>query len=214
MQNKLKINKRTSFFRHEIGLQLIYDIVNKRDHTDIASVACADGKEPISIVIFLENMMNKFTIDGFDISEKQLRKAKKGEYFVGSYTKHYEKILNYLTWVNDDIWNKKYLINKEISSKIKYFKQDIEVVKLPKTYDVIFLQNLLYHYNSSKREKILINVVNSMNKGGTLICETPNHRCMREYMWWMKDLEQFGFQRINHKQSTFFNTDKLYRKIN
>ena len=95
------------------------------------------------------------------------------------------------------------MLKKFVSFEI----HDITKAPLPQNYDVIALLNVLCHYASKGRERVLRNIHQSLPKDGWLICERDNPGSasgVKEYHKYMMDLSQHGFAKQTTVIPTWF----------
>ncbi len=143
---------------------------------NIWSCPCANGEEPYSIAMILDNLKNQipgfpsFKIIASDIDADAIRKAKLGIYnedHTKNVSKFYEK--RYFTKIEKN-FGFLYVLKKKIKDYVEYIEED--VIKGHKTsykYDIIFCRYLLIYINRKIREDFLKVICNRLNSGGLLI---------------------------------------------
>jgi len=166
----------TQFISQTSLYRKIWNPLENEKYINIWSCPCANGEEPYSIAMILDNLKNQ--IPGFplvriiasDIDNDAIRRAKLGIY-------NEDSTKNVSTFYENKYFTKKkeffgftYSINKEIKDYIEFVEED--VTKAHQTslkYDIIFCRYLLI-YISRKTRKIFLNIIeNRLNRGGLLI---------------------------------------------
>jgi len=154
----------------------IWNPVGKQNHINIWSCPCANGEEPYSIAMILDNLKNQisgfpfFRIIGSDIDNDAIKKAKLGIYNEDStknVSKYYEK--KYFTKKIEN-FGFLYSIDQKIKDYIRFIEED--VIKGHQTsykYDIIFCRYLLIYISRSTREEFLNIIRKRLNLGGLLI---------------------------------------------
>ncbi|MFX0035398.1 MAG: CheR family methyltransferase [Candidatus Hermodarchaeota archaeon] len=165
-----RIISQTSLYRK------IWNGLDSEGTINIWSCPCANGEEPYSIAMILDNLkkqtpgFSKYRIIASDIDGDAIKRAKIGVYKEDS-TKDVSK------YYDDNYFVKKkencgfiYSINKKIQDSIEFIEED--VTKGHQTslkYDIIFCRYLLI-YISRKIRKVFLNIIESrLNPGGLLI---------------------------------------------
>jgi chemotaxis methyl-accepting protein methylase len=149
---------------------------NSDEYINIWSCPCANGEEPYSIAMILDNLRNQipnfpqFRIFASDIDIEAINRAKIGIYY-GDSTKNISK------YFENKYYNKKkeyfgysYSISKEIKNQIEFIVEDVtKGHDSSLNYDVIFCRYLLIYINRRTREKFLKIIKEKLNSGGLLI---------------------------------------------
>jgi chemotaxis methyl-accepting protein methylase/chemotaxis receptor (MCP) glutamine deamidase CheD len=153
-----------------------YVRTNKKSALKIWSAPCATGDEPFTIAMILDNLKNSlrnfpdFEIFASDIDTNALKIANEGSY--GEYAVH-EMPKHYLnTYFSKKVTElgPKYILSKEIKSKVEFIQEDIiREHKKNNVYDVIFCRNFFIYINQSARENLLRNIDKKIHEGGLLI---------------------------------------------
>lgn len=145
-------------------------------YINIWSCPCANGEEPYSLAMILDNLKNQihgfplFRILASDIDKDAIRRAKLGIYNEDStknVSKYYENI--YFTR-NKEFFGFSYSINDKIKDAVEFIQED--VTKGHQTslkYDIIFCRYLLIYINRKIRNEFLNIIQNRLNHGGLLI---------------------------------------------
>lgn len=166
------------FFRDDIHFRFIHFLIKhkfqKNKPIRIWSAACSSGEEPYSIALTLmENFPElsdmKFHIYASDISETMLNKAEAGIYKYENINKNMGT--NFMDKYFDRLDNPELCKIKSIVKKNITF-QKINLLETPpfyKSFDLIFLRNVLIYFNTEKKELILNNISLYLKKDGYLI---------------------------------------------
>ncbi len=182
--NSLTTNK-TDFFRESTHFKflqgLIADIEKKSvrgvtPRLRIWSSACSSGEEPYTIAITLcESIGNlqrwDFCIDASDINTEVLAKARSGVY----------PLLNIATL--EESLKKKYFlrgrgkfeghcaIQDHLKSMVRFYQRNL-LIPPPQSrnkYDVIFCRNVLIYFDQETQQKVVRNLIQSLQPKGYLI---------------------------------------------
>ncbi len=147
----------------------------------IASVGCATGEEPFSLLMQLWERRQGFSIDGYDVNPENLEVAKKGVYILTSLQEEKFKAIP----KKDEIFSienmpkeeasfedeKRAVFSDEAKTFIRFRESDILTGALPEKYDIIFLQNVLLHFSPLGRILALSHLRESCTKGALLVSE-------------------------------------------
>ena len=153
----------TWFFRNKKSFAFLAKYVtgkwlpkHRGDRLHVLSVPCSTGEEPYSIAMALLDEgvgKDRFHIDGVDISEGALGKAKSGVYAKGSFR-------------GDDISFRKryfepkgdaYQLNSDIRKKVRFIKGNVlddHLLMDQEPYDILFCRNLLIYLSSEAKRRI------------------------------------------------------------
>jgi chemotaxis methyl-accepting protein methylase len=172
LKNKLSAEK---FLTQSLLYKKLKDFPRFKQTINIWSCPCANGEEPYSIAIIIDNLKKQipqfpeFKIVASDIDENAIKRAKIGRYNEEStknISRYFEK--NYFLKEKEG-FGYRYIINEEIKEYIEFFKED--VMKGHQTsliYDVIFCRYLLIYINRETRKIFLKILENRLNVGGLL----------------------------------------------
>lgn len=176
----LIVNHETYFFREysqlEYFVENIIPIIEKEKNQSktlsILSAGCSTGDEPYTLAIILREMLDcssmwQISIDGFDISERALEKAKKAEYA--------DRNLRDTPYIYRDKYFTKtedvYVLKPEIKNMVRFINKNLydsdQLSQLP-SYDVVFMRNVLIYFDYTSGKKVIENLYSRMNKGGFL----------------------------------------------
>ena len=169
----------TYFFRDEhpfdlLKYKLIPDLL-KNDQgavIKIASAACSSGQEAYSMAMVLKEILFDLTsyrvqINAFDISDKIITLASKGEYskFEVERGLSDEKIRSYFDCVND-----RYQIKEELRSIVSFSKRNLlrpegSIAK----FNVIFCRNVVNYFEDKDRALLFDNLATMLLPKGVLV---------------------------------------------
>ena len=208
---QLGIDTQTGFLRNERALESINWLIrlhNTGQNVRIASVGCSTGEEAYSILMQSWSQRERIKVVGYDINPPVLETAKKGFYILNLELREHEG------WRIDSLGleDQAYKIVEEtgysqdiqflddLTRHLSFQVHDILQDPLPGKFDVIVALNVLIHYAQKGRERILANLHESLNTGGSLLLDTPKPnrsygRAWDSYLDWLKDLSEFGFER-------------------
>lgn len=172
----------TSFFRNPESFDYLAQYILKfqkdksiKQPLRVLSLPCASGEEPYSIAItLLEAGLShgQFQVDGVDISQKALSKARQGIYApysfrnTASFSPQYY-LDKYFTLVDQN----RYQINALARVNIEFYPGNLsDSIYAPnhKAYDIIFCRNLLIYFHPSARERALYNLYRLLTPNGLL----------------------------------------------
>ncbi len=207
-------NPQTWFFRDAQVLDIFERVVLPSYHSaqdlHVASVGCSDGREAYSLLLRNWRQKGRLRIDAFDVNPKSIELAKTGEYEISADPYQGELIFfealdagtklayDLISTHNGNIpwprfnhsYKKRLRFNDEAKARINFQIHNILRCPLPQQYDVVFLLNVLMHYNPKGRERILANVWGSMREDEWLLCETADmtdlNRDRDIYHRWMR----------------------------
>lgn len=175
-------NNETYFFRdpkvfEAISESLVPKIVSRESFNgkiNILSAACSSGQEAISISILLSEWMKKneksfeFSIDGIDISEQILEKAKSKIYSNLEVGRGLSSELRdrYFSKEDERFWK----VKENLSRHISYRQLNlIENFQLKEKYDIILCRNVLIYQDVAGKQNILNKLSKYLQDEGTLI---------------------------------------------
>ena len=194
------------FFRDALTFEYLREIVipkivfeKVKENTKslrIWSAGCSFGEEPYSIVLLLNEILNKEAIEiqlnifATDIDKKALQKAEEGSYGLNSLENVKSGILNkYFTQkeaqfkISDEIKEMVHFSFYDMLDKKSYVPND----SIFGGFDIVLCRNVLIYFNSDYQERIFNKLYKSLNNGGILIlgkAETPiksyKHKFKRE----------------------------------
>ncbi len=123
----------------------------------ILSLPCSTGEEPYSIAMVMMEKdlpIGKFSIDAIDISQRAIRKAKRGIYGQHSFREEY-------CGLRDKYFQRTlagYVLAPEVKEKVKFSRANIIADNLDhyqQEYDVIFCRNLLIYFDRQTQACVL-----------------------------------------------------------
>ncbi len=173
LKNKLsakKIVPKSILYKKLKNFQRFKETIN------IWSCPCANGEEPYSIAIILDNFKKqipqfpKFRIIASDIDENAIKRANIGVYNEES-TKNVSKYFEKNYFLKKKVgFGFTYTINEKIKKYIKFIGEDVmKGHQTSQVYDIIFCRYLLIYINRVARNKFLKIIENRLNAGGLLI---------------------------------------------
>ena len=137
----------------------------------LLSIPCSTGEEPFSITMaFMDAGIRKerFQVDGVDISEEALSRARLGEYGPGSFRG------NDLTYRNRYFQhrNDAYQLCSHVKERVRFRTGNVMENRFMagESYDVIFCRNLLIYMSPEARNQILETMNRLLTETGILFC--------------------------------------------
>lgn len=167
----------TWFFRHEEAFRLMQEHLTgqwRRSHPGqtprLLSIPCSSGEEAYSMVMTLQNAgltAQEFHVDGIDVSNQNLNKAKRAMYSKGSFRN------NHLDFRQHNFRKTEagYILKSSIRHGAHFHLANVlDHAQMQKfgTYDVIFCRNLLIYFNQNDRKKTAELLAKMLNKDGLL----------------------------------------------
>ncbi|MFZ4546664.1 MAG: CheR family methyltransferase [Bacteroidales bacterium] len=190
----------SEFFRNPLTYSVLEKIVlpmliqkhndSKTSEVRIWSSACANGQEPYSLAILMEEIIShrqeksKYRIFATDQSQLQVNAAQKGKYSTED--------LNNLTLKRIssffDRQGNNYQVKPELKKNMEFSVFDLfdEQYSSPPAsifggFDLVLCANLLFYYKSAERKKIIEKVDNSMADSGFLITGETEREILIRY---------------------------------
>lgn len=169
----------------------------------IWSAACADGQEPYSLAITMEDYLKRaqqkgrYSILATDISPKALSHAQKGEY--GSHSVQNVTMAQLTAHFTQQ--GECFMIHDDIKRKVEFAQYDIldEHTKAPPSaifcgFDIIVCCNLLIYYNGAFQNKILTKLYHDLSPEGYLMVDESERERVKAF---------HGFQQYAHLGNIF-----------
>jgi len=130
------------------------------------SMACSTGEEAYSLVMSLaENLpLEDIHVLATDIDQSVIDVAKTGIYSeqaMANVPEEYRRM--YYQPISG-----RYLICKEIKDCVEFRKMDVLQEQFPKGFDLILCRNLLIYFTVDAKDRVLTNILDSLNMGGYL----------------------------------------------
>ncbi len=189
----------TWFFRNKNSFSFLSNYVtgkwltkHRGDRLRVLSVPCSTGEEPYSIIMALMDVgigENRFHIDGVDISEAALGKAKAGIYTKGSFR-------------GDDLAFRKryfepkgdaYQLNVGVRKKVRFIRGNLLDDRFfvdQEPYDIIFCRNLLIYLSSEAKGRVFEILDQLLVKSGILFLGHAERQAAIE--WGFAGIPEFG----------------------
>jgi chemotaxis protein methyltransferase CheR len=135
------------------------------------SAASSTGEEAYSLAMLLDDVLgnNPWDIFGSDISSRVLKKAQQGHYLQDRIDGIPQEYLRKYCLKGVEEQDGTLLIDKKIRQKVSF-----SPVNLKKPlgglgpFDIIFLRNVLIYFDQDTKQKIIKNLVKTMQPGGYL----------------------------------------------
>lgn len=184
--------------------EILIPFFKNNNKISIWHAGCSSGEEVYSMAILLNNLnkLKDAKIHASDIDEKILTIAKNKNYTdknmevnASNYKEVYPK---------DDLFkffNKKehaFILNQDLSQNIVFKKQNIVSEKSINKFDLILCRNVLIYFNQKLQNHVLVNLTDSLLKGG--------HLCIgsKESLIWCESINRY--KEINRNEKIFKKT--------
>jgi chemotaxis protein methyltransferase WspC len=189
----------TWFFRNKNSFAFLANYVtaewlpkHRGDRLRVLSVPCSMGEEPYSIAMALMDAGiggDRFHVDGVDISDAALGKAKSGVYTKGSFR-------------GDDLSFRKryfeprgdaYQLNADVRKKARFIKGNVLDRRLfmgQEPYDIIFCRNLLIYLSSEAKRRAFETLDRLLAGTGVLFLGHAERQAAIE--WGLAGIPEFG----------------------
>jgi len=189
----------TWFFRNKNSFAFLSNYVtgewlpkHRNDRLRVLSVPCSTGEEPYSIAMALMDAgirEERFYVDGVDISEATLGRAKSGVYTKGSFR-------------GDDLSFRKrhfepkgdaYQLNADVRKKARFIKGNLLDDSLfmdQEPYDIIFCRNLLIYLSSEAKRRVFQILDRLLARSGILFLGHAERQAAIE--WGFAGIPEFG----------------------
>lgn len=230
-----------SFFLRESNIRGLAWLVAQEKQKDwnILDIGRGYGPEPYELAMrILNNGSDNFSIDGFDISDKAIQKAKEGKFYrnqsyifssEGEFMDEMERagLLRIERETKTKISSRDqvdYRADDKVTSKLSFAVHDIidGPIQTSKAYDLAICNTVLQHYPEWTRELILINMLKNLKDGGILALEhnevldgfgsTPERIAwLRPYYQWKETLDKFGLHKEKIEPEGFWLPMTVYR---
>ncbi|WP_034730793.1 protein-glutamate O-methyltransferase CheR [Bacteriovorax sp. Seq25_V] len=158
----------TSFFRDKIPFEYIRSLLDGKTKLDVLSIPCSFGQEVYSLaILFEENNFKSYQIYGVDISSEVVDYARRGQYNTFEISRGISEDMQNKYFIKDE---KKFDVSPKIRSKVSFSVGSVlDRNVFINSVDLILCRNLLIYFNDKTRETVILNLLNSLKKGGKLI---------------------------------------------
>lgn len=178
------------------------------------SSSCGNGEEPFSLDIILrENVPNykdfDFKVDGSDLSDKKIQRAKKGLFFKKSFFMAPTDLVKKYFTEQGDQWKLEYEILKSVEFRKINLIESLPKIKREK-YHVVLCRNTLNHFNADHKKKVVSNLFKSLKPGGYLLLG-PNESLTNKEEFLEVTFE--GLVAYQKAETTFSLAEKEYKKL-
>ena len=166
----------TWFFRHRHAFACLQHYVKTQwlpAHSQktlrILSLPCSTGEEAYSIAMTLLDSpltSQQFTVEGIDISETALNKAKKGRYGKNSFRSHDKVEHQKFFEITENYYQLRPYIRQQVQFKTKNILSPWS--RYHPSYDVIFCRHLLIYLDEVSRDRVFTTLDRLLANGGLL----------------------------------------------
>jgi len=161
----------TEFFRDKalfgkFEAEIIPGLLEKKRSLKVWSAACANGAEPYSVAIILNELTpgTRHTIDATDLDENILRVAAAGFYPAD--------LLKNVSPPRTQKYFKKqgerFALDDQIKRMISFRKHDLLLEPFRRGYDLIVCRNVMIYFTKEAQFKVNTKFAQSLNPGGIL----------------------------------------------
>ncbi|MBT4541173.1 hypothetical protein HOC35_06700 [Candidatus Woesearchaeota archaeon] len=212
----------TRMFREYVAStfsQYVLPRLQEKGYMRILSMPCANGEEVFSLAMLVQEANNQDTkhdfyanIDGFDVSETQIDKARTGALSIRRVRiKQFEEYVEagYLRQVNSKFPEPNLFVQPHITSMCEFFVHNILTQDVLPGYDVIYCMNLFLHMTSEARETALENLTLNMQQGALLIVDYPYKGIPSRLRLYGREKVQFGIQKEANEFYAFLHEKDL-----
>ncbi len=137
----------------------------------LLSLGCASGEEPVSLAVtLLDAGVSSFEVDGVDISEEALRRARAGRFGAGGFPPESHKLRDRYFERSAD--GEAYVVGAEVAGLLRFHRGnavDDRLLADHALYDVVFCRNLLVYFDQQARRRTLANIDRLLAPGGLLV---------------------------------------------
>lgn len=234
-----------SSFERESNIRVLAkEVLGKETNRNwrILCVGCGSGPEPYELTMrLLESGHRRFTVEGIDVSDEAIERAKKGEIVhdedFGSFgDRDFLQEMERAGMIKKGEESRKkrrrpqrsrlsrYELTDEVRSRMNFSTHDIidSPYGKPQSYDAIVCNNLLMHFPVWTRELILAHILRSLKDGGIVVLEhnerlwgmgaTPERIAwLKPYYDWKSDLSKFGLHPEEVISEDLFVPTKFFR---
>ena len=217
----------TRMFREYISVTFgnyILPQLKEKGYMKFLSMPCANGEEAFTLAMLVQEANDNdkshdfyANIDGFDVSESQIDKARTGALSIRRFRiKQFEEYVEagYLKQVNSKFPEPNLLVQPHVSSMCEFFVHNLLTQEVPTGYDVIYCMNLFVHMTTEAREAALENLTINMQQGALLIVDDPYKGVPPRPRLYGREKEQYGMQKeMNEFYTTLHERDLGLKRV-
>ncbi|ACX53099.1 MCP methyltransferase, CheR-type [Ammonifex degensii KC4] len=161
----------TEFFRDPHLFKLLEDkvlpeLLQERFLLKIWSAACANGAEPYSVVMILEDLTpgRRHRIEATDVNPRILAVAREGVYSA-DLLRHVDsrRLAKYFTPLDG-----RYAFRPEYRSRVFFRQHDLLRDSYGQEYDLILCRNVLIYFTKEAQDRVLMGFQRALRPGGYL----------------------------------------------
>lgn len=149
------------------------------DRLRVLSMPCSTGEEPLSIAILLHKMglpSDLYAIDAWDVSFKNIQKAKTGVYGARSF-RDKESLSLYKGYFDQS--NSHYHIKDFVLEKVAFAVQNALTMKTDLKYDIVLCRNLLIYLSTSSQKIVIGKLKELLSHEGILLVSPVETQLIR-----------------------------------
>ncbi|HSX17321.1 MAG TPA: CheR family methyltransferase [Patescibacteria group bacterium] len=163
-----------------------------RKRLRVGQIACSTGHETATMAAWFTRYGIPFSIDAYDVNPDAIRQARRATYYENELGN--EKQRELLRPLFEPAEPGRWRGNAAYHEHVRFMEHDIIEGPPPGgPYDVILMNNLLYHCSEKSRNRIMANVLGRLVSGGIFVFDGHESFFDPTYMPWMNQMEQmFG----------------------
>ncbi len=174
----------TEFFRNPEFFKNLKNIIEKQGEITgtmkIWSAGCSAGCEAYTLNIILQNLpnVNNYIIQGTDIDDTILKRAKEGYYNEIEIKNVSDDILEKYFYKKDNL----YYVTPQLKTNVKFKKSDLLIDEYEKDFDLIVCRNVLIYFKEDAKNEIIKRFTEALKPGGILfVGATESLNSYKEY---------------------------------
>ena len=171
---------KTDFFREPDHFEYLRNVIlpnySEKNKIEIWSSACSSGEEPYTIAMVMQEFSTSVTpinyeIFASDISITQLRECKKAIYTLDQIEPISENLRQKYLLRNKNTKLNLFRVVPELRNKVSVNRVNLktEILKIKKTFDVIFCRNVLIYFDKETQKFIVENLIKKLKPDGYLM---------------------------------------------
>lgn len=179
--NLLTVNE-TSFFREPNHFEFIKTILHQWKNRQLScwSAAASNGAEAYSLAMLLDEQLRwnqtHWEILASDINAEILHAARRAVYPLHLADKIPANYRQRYCLKGMEGSEGLFMIDEALKERIRFLRHNLlHPLQTPKQYDLIFLRNVLFYYETEKRKQILHNILKHLRPGGYLLVGHSEH---------------------------------------
>ncbi|OAT79914.1 CheR family methyltransferase [Desulfotomaculum copahuensis] len=161
----------SEFFRDparfkELEGAILPDLLRAKSRLNIWSAACANGAEPYSVAIILEDLApaRRHRLEATDIDKNILAKAQQGKYAADAVRNvDARRLARYFTRENGS-----YVLKEDIRRKVSFHRHDLLTEPFIRDCDLILCRNVTIYFTREAQDRLNRQFAAALSPGGVL----------------------------------------------